>query len=290
MSDSGSFLPKPLVETDWLDDHLSDPGLRILDCSVVRTDHEDGSYSFSSGRESWEQAHIPGSIFVDVLSELSDPDHAVHLMMPPIEVFAEIMAGHGVGKGTHVVLYDNSNHAWAARVWWMLRVCGFNDAAVLNGGWNKWLAERRGISINSESYPPAVFTPEPRPELMATKQTVLEALDDDGVCIINALSPQMHNGDVVLFPRPGRIPGSCNVYCSTLVDPESLTYVDADSLQRIFEPTGALSADRVITYCGGGIAASSDALALALLGVENIAVYDGSMAEWTADPDTPLEV
>ena len=100
----------------------------------------------------------------------------------------------------------------------------------------------------------------------------------------------MHNGEVVLFPRPGRIPGSSNVYCSSLVDPQTMAYVDRERMQELFKPTGALTADKVITYCGGGIAASSDALALTLLGVKNIAVYDGSMSEWSADPDLPLEV
>lgn len=284
-----SEMPKPLVESGWLGDHLNDPEIRILDCSVIRQDHDDGSYSFASGREVWESAHIPNSIFVDVLTELSDPDHAVHLMMPPIDVFAGIMADRGVGDGTRVVLYDNSNHAWAARVWWMLRTCGFDNAAVLNGGLNKWQAEGRPTTTDSVNYPVASFSARHRPELMATKETVLESLGAERISIINALSPQMHNGEVVLFPRPGRIPGSSNVYCTSLVDPETMTYVDKEQMRQMFEPTGALSAERVITYCGGGIAASSDALALTLLGVKNIAVYDGSMAEWTADPDLPLE-
>lgn len=283
-------LPVPLVETEWLADHLDEPDLRILDCSVVRQDHDDGSYSFASGQEVWQQEHIPNSIFVDILTELSDPDHPVHLMMPPVEVFAGIMADRGVGDGTRVVLYDDSNHAWAARVWWMLRTCGFDNAAVLNGGKIKWRAEGRPTSEDIISYPAAAFTSRPRLELMADKETVLDAIGNCHVSIINALSPQMFNSELVLFPRPGRIPGSSNVYCSSLVNPETMAYVDREQMRKSFEPTGALTADKVITYCGGGIAASSDALALTLLGVKNIAVYDGSMAEWTADPDLPLEV
>jgi len=283
-------MPTPLVECSWLQDHLTGPDLRILDCSVIRNDHPDGTYSFSSGREVWSAAHIPGSIFVDVLSDLSDPKQAVHLMMPPIEEFAAIMAGFGVGNATQVVLYDNSNHAWAARVWWMLRVCGFDSAAVLNGGWQKWREEGRPVTTATRQYPRATFTTRPRRELMATKADVLAALGKPEVSIINALSPQMFNGEKIYFPRPGRIPGSSNVYCQTLVEPEQNTYVDIVRMRQLFEPTGALGAGRVITYCGGGIAASSDALALTMLGVKNIAVYDGSMAEWTADPDTPMEV
>lgn len=282
-------LPAPLVETAWLAEHLKDPGLRILDCSVVMNHRDDGSYFFSSGRENWEKEHIPGSQFVDVLDELSDPNHAVRLMMPPVEDFAKAMADHGVGEGTRVVLYDALNHAWAARVWWMLRVCGFDDAAVLNGGWKKWLAENRETSTAAVTYPRGKFTAKPRHQLMVTKEEVLKSLHNRDVSLINALSPEMHNGKVVLFPRPGRIPGSKNVFCQLLVDPVTQAYIKPEAMRDLFKPTGALDTERVITYCGGGIAASSDALALTLLGVKNVAVYDGSMSEWTADPALPLE-
>ena len=288
MAASSSF-SAPLVETAWLAEHLHDPDLRILDCSVVMNFRDDGTYFFTSGRENWEKGHIPGSQHVDVLTELSDPDSPVNLMMPPMEKFAEIMAGRGIGAGTRVVLYDALNHAWAARVWWMLRVCGFDEAAVLNGGWKKWQAEQRKTSTESVTFPQAEFVPKPRPQLMVTKQEVLNSLHNDEISIINALSPESHSGKVQHFPRRGRIPGSKNVFCQLLVDPKSQAYIDRDAMRKLFQPTGALDTGRVITYCGGGIAASSDALALTLLGVDNVAVYDGSMSEWTADPATPME-
>jgi thiosulfate/3-mercaptopyruvate sulfurtransferase len=279
----------PLVETTWLAANLAAPDLRIIDCSVVRQDNPDGSYSFVTGRPAWEQAHIPGSIFVDVPGELSDPQAATSLMMPPIADFARIMGRKGIGDDTTVVLYDNSNHAWAARVWWMLRVCGFDKAAVLNGGWQKWRAEGRPVSTTPTAYPAAQLTPRPRPELMADKQTVRAALGNKDVSLIYALSPAAYSGAAKLFARAGRIPGSKNVYCEFLLDPNTLTYLDLDRLRALFAPTGALDAGKVITYCGGGIAASSDALALTALGLKHVAVYDGSMAEWTADPALPLE-
>ena len=229
-----------MIETDWLAEHLGAPDLRVVDCSVVRKDNPDGSYGFVSGKENWEKGHIPGSIFVDVMKELSDPKAATSLMMPPIADFARTMAGKGIGDGNRVILYDNSNHAWAARVWWMLRVCGFDNAAVLNGGWTKWNAEGRPSSTDAASYPPATLTPHPRPELMATKKQVLDSLGKQNVTLINALSPESFNGEVVLFPRPGRIPGSKNVYCQTLVDPNNHDYVDAVKMRQLFEATGAL--------------------------------------------------
>lgn len=286
---SSTTLPSPLVETVWLAEHLDDRDLRILDCTVVRQDQPNGSYNFVSGKPLWEQGHVPGSIHVDVLEELSDPGAATSLMMPPAEQFAEKMGARGVGDGTRVVLYDNSNHAWAARVWWMLRTCGFDDAAVLNGGWRKWQAESRPVSTSRSAYPPSTFTPRPRPGLMATKEDVLASLADPASRRIYALPPPIFSGEVQIFPRPGRIPGSVNVPCDALIDPGTGAYLEPDRLRAIFAEAGVLETDRVITYCGGGIAASSDALALASLGASEISVYDGSMAEWTADPEMPLE-
>lgn len=282
-------LPAPLVSTGWLTDHLQEQDLRILDCSVVRQDNDDGTYAFVSGKPGWAKNHIPGSIHIDVIGELSDPNSSIPLMMPPAADFAEIMAGYGVGNGTRVVLYDNSNHAWAARVWWMLRACGFDDAAVLNGGWKKWLMENRETTDAVVTNPRGNFIPSPRPELMATRGEVLASLGSDKVCIIHALPPASFTGDIAPYGRPGRIPGSKNVYCEWLVDPETGTYIDPDAQRELFEKTGAVTADRVITYCGGGVAASSDALALVCLGIKNVAVYDGSLSEWAADPSLPME-
>lgn len=281
--------PTPLVDTGWLLRHLDEPGLRILDCSVSIHHHEDGSYSFTSGREAWLESHIPGSIFVDVLEELSDRNQSIPLMMPPITEFVRLMAERGVGNETRVVLYDRGNHAWAARVWWMLRVCGFDHAAVLNGGWQKWQREQAPVSNAAVVYPQAKFTSRPRPAFMADRKEVLAAIDNPDVCLINALSPESFSGKLRNLPRPGRIPGSRNVYCQWLVDAETSEYLAPERLREFFESTGALSGKRVITYCGGGIAASSDALALTLLGVEKVAVYDGSLSEWTQDPALPLE-
>ncbi len=280
----------PLVSTDWLAARLDEPSLRILDCSVVMRTAEDGSYSFVGGREEWTEGHVPGSIFVDVLGELAAKDNPLPMMMPEAEDFAAVMEGLGVGAGANVVLYDRSNHAWAARVWWMLRAMGFDAAAVLDGGWQKWSAEGRPSSIAVSVHPRARFEARPRSELIASREHVLASIGDAGVTIVNSLSPEEHRGAAkTRFPRSGRIAGSCNVYCQSLIDPDTKAYLPKAELRALFEQAGALNTNRAITYCGAGIAASSDALALTLLGIGDVSVYDGSLAEWTSDPTLPME-
>jgi thiosulfate/3-mercaptopyruvate sulfurtransferase len=284
------MLPSPLVTTDWLAAHLDEPTLRILDCSVEMQTAADGTYGFVAGRAEYAREHVPGSVFVDVLADLAAKDHSLPMMMPAPEAFAATLADYGVGAGTQVVLYDRSNHAWAARAWWLLRACSFDAAAVLDGGWQKWRAEHRPVSTAPGRYPRGDFKPRFRPELIATKERVLDSLRRPDVAIVNALSADEHRGVTPTHrPRAGRIAGSTNVYCQSLIDPDTRTYRPKDELRKLFADAGALGKSAAITYCGAGIAASSDALALTLLGVPNVAVYDGSLAEWAADSTLPME-
>jgi thiosulfate/3-mercaptopyruvate sulfurtransferase len=284
------LLPSPLVTTAWLAARLDEPSLRILDCSVEMRTAADGTYCFVAGRDEYAQGHVPGSVFVDVLADLSAKDHSLPLMMPEPETFAATMADYGVGAGTQVVLYDRSNHAWAARAWWLLRACSFDAAAVLDGGWQKWQAEHRPVATAPGRYPRGTFAPRFRPELIATKRRVLDSLRRPDVAIVNALSAEEHRGAAPTHrPRAGRIAGSTNVHCQSLIDPDTKAYRPVHDLRQLFADTGALDRSTTITYCGAGIAASSDALALTVLGVPNVAVYDGSLAEWAADAALPME-
>jgi thiosulfate/3-mercaptopyruvate sulfurtransferase len=194
----------------------------------------------------------------------------------------------GVGEGMRVVLYDRFVNMWAARVWWMLRAFGFDDAAVLDGGWKKWTRENLPVATDDGARPARAFTARPRPALVADKAGVLAALGDERACVLNALTEEQHKGGGVTYGRPGRIAGSGNVPARDLVDPDTHAYLAADVLRKKFAAAGALDAKRVITYCGGGIAASSDAFALALLGRDDVAVYDASLSEWAADPSLPM--
>jgi len=282
--------PQFLVETDWLAAHLDDPTLRVLECTTILHPRPEGGNRAESGRAAWAAGHIPRSGFADLTDDLRDRASPLLYMMPTDEQMATVMARLGVGEGTRVVLYDRAVNVWAARVWWMLRAVGFDDAAVLNGGWKKWTVEGRSTSTEPCAYPPARFMARPRPQLFVGKREVLAGLGERATCVLNALSEEQHRGTAgVTYGRPGRIAGSENVAARSLVDPNTHAYLPAHVLRERFAAAGALEAERVITYCGGGIAASSDAFVLTLLGHDGVAVYDASLSEWAADPSLPME-
>ncbi len=283
--------PRPLVSAAWLAERLGEPGLVVLDATA----HLDPPsapgrpYDVRSGRADWQRAHIEGSRFADIPGELSDPDAAYPFTLPAPERFAMAIARLGVGDETVVVAYDDDGGMWASRLWWMLRVFGHDRAAVLDGGLGAWRAEGRPLTAAREPAPaPATFTPRLRPALVADRDDVVRALGDPAVLLLNALAPEAHRGETNRYGRPGRIPGSVNVPARSLVGDDGRFRSDGE-LREELGAVGAIAAPHVVAYCGGGISATRDALALALVGRDDVAVYDGSLREWTADPDLPLE-
>lgn len=278
-----------LVTAAWLEAELGAPDLCILDCRVDHAITDDGGQRFTPGSALWEAGHIPGARHVDLLVELSDASSPIPLMLPPAADFAAVMSRVGVGQGRRVVLYDSMMNIWAARAWWMLRAYGFDDAAILDGGWQTWTAEERPVSSDEpEGAEPVTFVPRPRPGVFAGRDQVVAALGDDGVTVLSALERPVHRGERADYGRPGHIPGACNVPFVELVDPTTHRYLPAGRLREAF--AGAVDGEsrRVITYCGAGVAAASDAFVLTLLGHEGVSVYDGSLIEWAADGSLPL--
>ncbi len=284
----------PLVETGWLQDHLNDDDLRILDCTVMLPPVGSTDRRPISGRDDWEKGHIPGSDFADLINDLSDPNNTRYSFpFPPAARFASVMSRLGIGDGAKVVLYDSGAMMWAARLWYLLKAYGFDTAAVLNGGLKKWIAEGRPLSTELANRPEGSFVPRPRPDMVASKDDVLDAIGDETTVIVNALRPEAHSGEAPpRHGRPGHIASSVNVPAfgpGSIIDPDTSTYIPLEQIRTKVAETGALNKARVITYCGGGISASSLTLALHLIGVENVALYDGSLSEWANDPELPME-
>lgn len=283
--------PDYLVSTQWLADHLGDRDLRLFDCTTFLDPDPVKTYNVRSGRENWEMGHIPGADYLDLQGELSDEASPFRFTMPSAEQFAEAMSRHGLGNDSRAVLYCGDRVGWSTRIWWMLRAFGFDAAVVLDGGLAKWVAEGRRLTRDVVRHPPTRFVARMRPELIATKNEVAAALGDQRVCIINALTaPQFTGQGGAHYGRPGRIAGSVLVSSRDLVDNATNAFLPIERLAAMFAQAGAERAERIITYCGGGIAASADAFVLSMLGYENVALYDGSLSEWTSDPLAPMEV
>jgi thiosulfate/3-mercaptopyruvate sulfurtransferase len=277
-----------LVSTSWLGDHLGEAGLRVFD-ATVHLDVTPRGLRARSGREDYESGHIPGAGFLDLISDLSDPSSDLDFTRPSPNRLEEVLSRSGVSNGDRVVIYSGSSVMWATRVWWLLRAAGLESVSVLDGGLTKWRAEGRPVSREPCSYPPGVFRATPQEQLWATKDEVLRAIGQHGVCTINALPRSIYIGETGLgYRRPGHIEASLNVPFHTLVDPETGVYRSEAELVRQFESAGALEKDRIITYCGGAIAATLNAFALTLVGHPNVAVYDGSIDEWARDPSLPM--
>jgi thiosulfate/3-mercaptopyruvate sulfurtransferase len=284
-------LPGPLVEPDWLAAHLDAPDLRIVETTVFLDPptRPGKPYDVRSGRAEWAAGHIPGSAFADLDGDLAEPHPTLHFTFPSAERFAAAMSALGVEDGTAVVVYDRNGMQWATRLWWMLRAYGFDAAGVLDGGWTAWTAAGGPVGTAPAPERTAAFTARPRPDLLASLDEVREASADGGACLLNALAPEVFRGEQNRYGRAGRIPGSVNVFAKSLLDPATGRLVPAGALRERLAGAGALRDGRVIAYCGGGISATLDAFALTLLGARDVALYDGSMSEWVADPALPLD-
>lgn len=280
----------PLVTAEALSAELGASDLRLFDCTTFLTPLPDNAgLAVGSGRAGYDEAHIPGAAFLDLAQDLSDPASPWRFAVLDPEAFATAAGRLGIGEGTRIVLYDRTYGAWAARVWWMLEGYGFDEARVLDGGLTTWTRKGLPVETTARTFAPARFTARPRPGYFVGKDEVKAAIGS-GTGIVNALLPEQHAGTGgVHYGRPGRIPGSCNISSRGIVDAETQALLPADELRRRFTEAGLLDGRRVIAYCGGGIAASLTALALATLGARDVGVYMSSMQEWASDPSLPME-
>jgi thiosulfate/3-mercaptopyruvate sulfurtransferase len=279
-----------LISTEELARRMDAPALRIFDCTTYLRPRPEGGYNAESGRANYDKGHIPGAAFLDLGGELSDQNSKLRFTLPPLDELTRAFAAKGIGHGTFVVLYSHATPTWATRIWWMLRAIGFDDAAVLDGGLDKWKAEDRPLVSSPTVYPPARLSLRARSGIFVGKEEIKAAIGESDTLTLNALSLDQHKGTGgVVYGRPGRIAGSSCVPAASLFGADK-TLKPIAELRAAFEGVGAAPDKRVLVYCGGGIAASLDAFVLtALLGHKNVAVYDNSMQEWSNDPSLPME-
>ena len=286
--------PQALVGTQALALMLAKPEVRVYDCTTYLEPAEPGSdlpYKVVPGRATFEAGHIPGADFLDIQGELSDTSTGLRFMMPSPEHLAAALGRHGIGPDVRVVLYSIGTMQWATRVWWMLRALGYDKAAILDGGLDTWKAEGRPIETGApRGYAPTRFVARPRPGYFVGKDAVLAARGDPGTVVVNALSPELHQGlTPSRYGRPGRIPGSVNVSAATLYQPGAKTLTSLDDARAKLAAQGVTPDKSVICYCGGGISATVDLFLMHQLGFDRLALYDASMGEWARDPALPIE-
>ena len=279
-----------LVAPDWLYHHLDDPAVRVLDCTTWMTPQPVGPSAIASGRPDWQRAHIPGAQHVCMVDDLSDPAGAFPYTLPGDAQIAALLSRLGIGNGHHVVLYAAGQPMVVARAWWVLTTLGHPRVSILDGGLSRWLREGRPVTAAAVSQAPATFQPCRQAALVADAQRVAQAVAGSGERLLNALSPEQFAGTGgAHYGRPGRIPGSLNLPARDLVDPLTMDWQPRPVIAARLAAAGLGDpAEPVITYCGGGIAASVVFFALRLLGHHHVALYDNSLLEWSADPARPM--
>lgn len=267
---------RQIVSSEWLLDHLNKPEVRIVDCRWVLGKPGEGRHLYEAG-------HIPGAAHLDVDTQLSGEEGPGRHPLPGRRNFQNAISEIGVERGMHVVAYDDGLGASAARLWWLLNYYGHENVSVLDGGWNAWLSRGGPVSTEIPQFSKTEFSGRPRRKLVVDKERVDAVRDQPEVLLIDARAADRYRGEVELLDaRPGHIPGALNFPFAQTIDPATGRFLPSDQLKAVLEKMGAKEAETIICYCGSGITACTDILALKLAGYDAL-LYEGSWSDWSKD-------
>jgi thiosulfate/3-mercaptopyruvate sulfurtransferase len=263
--------PEQLVDTGWVAQHGDDAAVRIVDMR----------------RSGYEQGHVRGAVYLspDAIREAGAPP----TFLPSPSDFERLMKRLGISDSTRVVAYDERGGIYAARLWWILNYFGHTNVALMNGGWLKWAAEGKPVTVDAPAPPAGRFTARPQTHLVATAADVVAAINQPSIRIVDARTQaEIEGKDLRSIRRGGFVPSSVPVYWEDLLDPKAKTFKPADEIARIYQAAGVLPSQEVIAYCQVGMRASVDLFALHLIGYDRLRNYYGAWEEWGNRDDLPI--
>jgi thiosulfate/3-mercaptopyruvate sulfurtransferase len=277
--------PEALVSTEWLAAHLDDAHVRVVDSSYKQPGIT------PTARQDYDAGHIPGAVFFDI-DDVAELGTSLPHMIPSPERFAEKMAARGIGNDDKVIVYDAVGLSSAGRAWWLLRLFGHDNVALLDGGLPKWKTDGRKLETAAPAIPPRRFAARFRPELVRDKAALLADLGVHREQVVDARSAGRFDGTAAeTWPgrRRGHIPGSLNLPFDRVTDPQTRQLKGAEELRRLFDEAGVRLEGPIVASCGSGVTACAVAFAAHLLGHPGAAVYDGSWSEWGLPDGPPIE-
>jgi thiosulfate/3-mercaptopyruvate sulfurtransferase len=276
-----------LISTAELAQHLADPDWAIVDTRFSLTETE-------AGRRDYQRAHIPGAVYAHLDEDLSGPiipGKTSRHPLPAIETFARTLSNWGIGAGTQVVVYDGRGGIIAGRLWWMLRWLGHDAVAVLDGGWPQWVKEGRPSLAGSETRSPRTFTPNPRPELLVQVEEVAAMSRGAEARLVDCRAWERYRGEQEpLDPVAGHIPGAICLPVTENLDSDERMLPPEVLRERFAALLGDRSPEEVVFYCGSGVSAAHNLLAMAHIGLDGARLYAGSWSEWITDSTRPVAV
>ena len=274
-----------LIETPTLAGHLQDASLVVVDCRFKLDDPDWGAREY-------ESRHIPGAVYVDLDRDLAGRKTGINGRhpLPDPAAFAATLGGLGIDRSTQVVAYDQDAGMYASRFWWMLRWLGHGEVAVLDGGFAKWIAENRPTRSGQESRPPRTFAGAPREDMVAAADDVAALIGREGWLLLDARAPERFSGETeTIDKKAGHIPGAANHFFRWNVDERNTLRPAQDVRARLVETLGEVPPERVVCYCGSGVTACQNLLAMEHVGLGGARLYPGSWSEWSSDPSRPTD-